>query len=74
MYTIFHDNQIWGQVENGADLKDPPPLYALCHSTRSGCWWMWYHSWNNVTDDIRSGGRELPPVARTYLLLLGRAP
>lgn len=74
MYTIFHNNEIWAQDGLGSDINVPIPMYALCHSTETGRWWMWYHSWNNVTEDIKSGGREFPPVACTYLLLLGQKP
>lgn len=68
MEVIFHNDQMLGDLR---DLTVPIPMYALCHRQDNDTWWLWYHSWNNVTRDIESGARELPAVARTYQLLLG---
>jgi hypothetical protein len=74
METIFHNNEIWDQREGVKPWNKQCdfPLCCLCHRADNDTWWMWYHSWNNVTEDINSGARELPPIAKTYLLLLGQ--
>jgi hypothetical protein len=70
MFIVFHDGEIWDQYETPDQGRtDPIPIYALCYSDETGSWWMWYHSWNNITKDIETGGRELPPIAKAFLLI-----
>lgn len=70
MFVIFHNDEIWDQYEDRKDAWNAPiPLYALGYNDSSKLWWMWYYSWNNITQDIQTGGRELPPIAKAYLLL-----
>lgn len=69
MITVFYDNKIWETYGFAGPTRLPTPIYAMAYNDESQTWWMWYHSWNNITEDIKTGGRELPPIAQMFLLV-----